>query len=143
MSEESEHYDNRLRQEGPKYSIYAPDTPQDALERNPNIEIGNTIEYNEDNQEGYKKYRVISDGAGGKTVKEIDNYDKREWRMKDGEEDEPDDLPELREDLPVEPHPIKGGKTRKRKSHRRKTHKRKTHKRKTHIRKSHKRKSRK
>jgi hypothetical protein len=143
MSFESEHSGNELRQEGPKYSIYAPDTPEEVLERNPNIEIGNSIEYNEDNQEGYKKYRVISDGNGGKTVKEIDNYDKRNWRMEDGGEDEPDDLPELREELPEEEHLLKGGKTRRRKSHKRKTHKRKTHKRKTHKRKTHRRKSRK
>jgi len=128
----AEHSDNVLRQEGPKYSIYSPDTPEKLLERNPNIEIGNLIEYHTDNQMGYIKYRVISDGAGGKTVEVIDNYEISQRRIEDGEEE-----------LPEEENLLKGGKTRRRKSHKRKSHKRKSHKRKGHKRKSHKRKSRK
>ena len=45
------------------------------LKINPNIIVGDTIEYITNNQLGYEKYKVILDGNGKKSLKLIDSYD--------------------------------------------------------------------
>jgi hypothetical protein len=45
------------------------------LETNPDIVVGDTIEYISNNQQGYEKYRVVLDKTGNKALKLIDSYD--------------------------------------------------------------------
>ena len=45
------------------------------LKINSNIVVGDTIEYISNNQLGYKKYKVILDENGKKSLKLIDSYD--------------------------------------------------------------------
>jgi hypothetical protein len=97
------------------FSVYegSGETPYSLLNTNPNIKIGDTIEYLTNNQQGYEKYRVIQneENPNAKNLKLIDSYD-HQMGIFDYESD--------------------GGKRRrhKRKSHKkRKTNKkRKTHK---------------
>jgi hypothetical protein len=98
-------------------------TPESELKTNPDIVVGDTIEMVTNNQEGYKKYRVVLDKNGNKALELIDDYDMQNERMMAQAED------------------MNGGKTTKRKTTKRKTAKRKTAKRKTIKRKSAKRKS--
>jgi thiol-disulfide isomerase/thioredoxin len=60
-------------------SVYEDDreTVESKLESDPDIQIGDTIEYNTNNQEGYKKYEVIEDkdAKNNKGIKLIDSYD--------------------------------------------------------------------
>jgi len=72
------------------------------LTDNPNVKIGDTVEYLTNNQAGEKKYEVVAGNTNGKDLKEI-------------EEDYLKDF---------------GGKKRKRKSRKRKSRKRKSHKKK-------------
>lgn len=86
------------------YAVYEEDreTVRQELETNPDIVIGDTIEYITNNQEGYQKYMVISDASGKKDIKIIDSYDHQT-----------------------------GGKIKKRKIKKRKTNKKKTNKKRT------------
>jgi hypothetical protein len=99
-------------------------TVRQELETNPDIKVGDTIEYISNNQQGYEKYKVILED-GEKSLKLIDSFDHQMGLYDYDSDDEHDDS---------KPN-LKGG---KRKTHKRKTHKRKTHKRKNHKRKTHK-----
>ena len=47
------------------------------LRNNPdNYDVGDTIEYITNNQQGYKKYEVVLDSNRNKTIKLIGSYDK-------------------------------------------------------------------
>ena len=104
------------------YSVYEDEgkSVQEELNTNPNIVVGDTIEYISDNQMGYKKYRVMLGANNVKTLKLIDSYEHQigieQYEDEDG---------------------LTGGKTNKRKTNKRKTNKRKTNKRKTNKRKRH------
>lgn len=54
------------------YNVYEGEgTVQGVLKNNKKIKVGDTIEYNTNNQEGQKKYEVILDKNKKKTLKEI------------------------------------------------------------------------
>lgn len=55
--------------EGEKNSVYK------ELKTNPNIAVGDTVEYITNNQMGYEKYKVILNEKGEKKIKLIDSYD--------------------------------------------------------------------
>lgn len=57
------------------YQVYEGGSIQIELETNPNIVIGDTIEYITNNQMGYKKYEVILNEKSEKKLKLIDSYD--------------------------------------------------------------------
>jgi hypothetical protein len=48
---------------------------QNKLKTNPNIAVGDTLEYITNNQMGYEKYKVILNEKGEKKLKLIDSYD--------------------------------------------------------------------
>jgi hypothetical protein len=119
---------------------------REELETNPDIKVGDTIEYITNNQQGYQKYKVILGDEGEKSLKLIDSYDHQMGLYDyDSDNDNDTDSEDSQDDAEKS-----GGKKRrthkrrkshkKNKTHKRKTHKRKTHKRKTHKRKTHKRK---
>ena len=86
---------------------------ESELETNKKILVGDTISYISNNQQGYKKYRVILDANGNKALKLIDSYD------------------HLMGDIEYDEDEINGGNKRKRKTVKRKAAKRKVAKRKT------------
>jgi len=95
-------------------------TVREELESNPDIKIGDTIEYLSNNQQGYEKYEVILGDDGEKSLKLIDSYDHQMGYYDDSDDEYDNSKPVL-----------KGGKRKthkKRKVYKRKTHKRKTHK---------------
>jgi hypothetical protein len=98
------------------FSVYEDSgkTVYSELETNPDINIGDTIEYLTNNQMGYEAYRVIYDeeAKNKKGLKLIDSYD-HQMGVYDYEDD---DMKE-------------GGKKHKRKTNKRKSNKRKTTKR--------------
>ncbi len=55
--------------EGEGNSVYK------ELKTNPNIAVGDTVEYITNNQMGYEKYKVILDEKDEKKLKLIDSYD--------------------------------------------------------------------
>lgn len=57
------------------YSIYEGDNAYNTLQTNPDIIVGDTIEYSPNNQMGYEKYEVILGENGEKKLKLIDSYD--------------------------------------------------------------------
>jgi hypothetical protein len=67
------------------WSIGEPQTVYQYLEDNKNeIEVGDTIEYISDNQQGYEKYKVIEED-GEKALELIDSYDMQLARLDDEE----------------------------------------------------------
>ena len=67
------------------WSIGEPQTVYQYLEDNKNeIEVGDTIEYISDNQQGYEKYKVIEED-GEKALELIDSYDMQMARFDDEE----------------------------------------------------------
>ena len=56
------------------YDVYEPKTAQEELRTNPDINIGDTISFISDNQQGYKKFIVVDDN-GNKKLNLIDSYD--------------------------------------------------------------------
>ena len=59
------------------YTVYEGDNVYNELIINENINVGDTITYETNNQMGYKKYEVIKDitAVNGKGIKEIYTYD--------------------------------------------------------------------
>lgn len=111
------------------WSVYEPQSVYDYLEKNNDkIEVGDTIEYNSNNQMGYEKYKVILDDDGKKTLTKIADYDSMMEEMENGQPEEDEEEQ-------------KGGKRRRRKTRRHK--KSKYHKKSKHHKKTRRHKSRK
>jgi len=65
-------------------------TAHEELETNPDIKIGDTIQYISNNQQGYKKYKVVLGDEGEKSLKLIDSDD-HQMGMYDDDSDNDDD----------------------------------------------------
>ena len=57
------------------YSVYEPDDVHDIFTKEPDIAVGDTVEYVSNNQMGYEQYEVILDENGKKTLKLTKTYD--------------------------------------------------------------------
>lgn len=68
------------------YNVYEPKTAQEELINNPNINIGDTISFISDNQQGYKKFIVVDDN-GNKKLNLVDSYDMQQERALNDDSD--------------------------------------------------------
>ena len=122
------------------FNIRGDNTAEKELEKNTNIQTGDTITYHGTHQEEFLQYKVVEGYEGEKTLKLVDSYahqngdydiNKNNDYNTDNEDSDSDDSQS-------------GGKKRKtnrRKTNRRKTNRRKTNRRKTNRRKTNRRKT--
>ena len=64
---------------------------REELKNNPDIKVGDTIEYISNNQMGYEKYKVILGANGEKSLKLIDSYDHQMGLYNDNDTEDTDD----------------------------------------------------
>lgn len=113
----------------PNFNVYEPKSVYDELLENHDIAVGDTITYNSNNQQGYKKYKVINGDNGDKALTLIDSYAMREQRYAFQSDDESSDAEDTTTDGNSNKRQKTSGGKKRRRTNRRRTNRRRTNRR--------------